>query len=567
MRSLLFSLVMVPGILMLVAAMPALAEPRIALVIGNSNYGGDLGRLPNPVNDAELMSSTLRKLGFQVIKVTDADQRQMKRAIADFGTKLANAGSQAVGLFYYAGHGLQIDGENYIIPVHADIEKAADVDIEAVAASGVLKQMQLAENAVNIVILDACRNNPLSRGMRSATQGLARMDAPTGSILAYSTAPGETAADGNGKDSPYTVALAQAMLKPGIAIEETFRDARVEVLQQTDKQQVPWESSSLTGAFFFNPGEKLASIAAPAAPSVPSTPTAPPQPSALPTSHGNTPVSPGKVSKDCGNCPEMVSLPSGEFRMGSPANESGHTASEGPQIDVTVSAFEIGKYPVTRGEFNAFVKASGYAPAGKCWTDTGGGKFDFSSDATWKNPGFSQTDRDPVVCVSWQDADAYAHWLSKQSGKSYRLRSESEWEYAARAGTQTARSWSDSDRDFCSYGNIADRAAKRKYANWTIVNCDDGYAFTSPVGSFKPNGFGLTDMLGNAKQWTADCGGGDLSKTPTDGSPVGDSGCSDHAVRGSGWDGLPNTSRAAYREHSPADYAAFNYGFRVARDR
>ncbi|HEY4164936.1 MAG TPA: caspase family protein, partial [Dongiaceae bacterium] len=132
MRSLLFSLVMVPGILMLVAAMPALAEPRIALVIGNSNYGGDLGRLPNPVNDAELMSSTLRKLGFQVIKVTDADQRQMKRAIADFGTKLANAGSQAVGLFYYAGHGLQIDGENYIIPVHADIEKAADVDIEAV---------------------------------------------------------------------------------------------------------------------------------------------------------------------------------------------------------------------------------------------------------------------------------------------------------------------------------------------------------------------------------------------------------------------------------------------------
>jgi formylglycine-generating enzyme required for sulfatase activity len=562
MRSLLFALLLV-----LAAAMPARAEPRLALVIGNSNYGGELGKLPNPVNDAELMSATLRKLGFQVSKVTDADQRQMKRAIADFGTRLADAGPQAVGLFYYAGHGLQIDGENYLIPVRARIEKAADADLEAVTASSVLKQMQFANSAVNIVILDACRNNPLSRGMRDASRGLARMDAPTGSIVAYSTAPGETAADGEGKDSPYTVALTQAMLKPGIAIEETFRDARVQVLQQTGKRQVPWESSSLTGAFFFNPGEKLPTIAAPLAPSVPSAPIAPAQPSALPASHGNAPVNPGQVSRDCSDCPEMVALPAGEFRMGSPANESGHTAAEGPQIDVTLPAFAIGKYPVTRGEFAAFVQASGYQPAQRCWTDLGGGKFDFSDAADWRHPGFAQTDRDPVVCVSWQDAAAYARWLAKKAGKAYRLPSESEWEYAARAGTRTSRYWGDADRDFCSYGNIADRAAKRKYANWTIVACDDGYAFTAPVGSFKPNRFGLYDMLGNAKQWTADCGGGDLTKMPTDGSPREDSGCTDHSVRGSGWDGLPNTSRAAYREHGPADYAAFNYGFRVARDR
>jgi formylglycine-generating enzyme required for sulfatase activity len=561
MRVLLFSLFM-----LFTAAAPAWAEPRVALVIGNGNYGGELGRLPNPVNDAELMAATLRKLGFQVIKVTDADQRQMKRAIADFGTKLAGAGSQAVGLFYYAGHGLQIGGENYLIPVHADIQKAADTDIEAVAASWVLKQMQFADNAVNIVILDACRNNPLSRGMRSADRGLARMDAPTGSIVAYSTAPGETAADGDGKDSPYTVALTQAMLKPGIAIEETFRDARVQVLQQTNKQQVPWESSSLTGAFFFQPGQKIAAIAAPSAPSAPSSPLAPAQPSALAAPRAPAPVAPGKVSRDCANCPEMVSLPAGQFRMGSPGSESGHTAPEGPQIDVALPAFAIGKYAVTRGEFGAFVKAANYAPAGKCWTDTGGGKFDFSSDANWKDPGFSQTDRDPVVCVSWQDADAYARWLGKKSGKSYRLPSESEWEYAARAGTSTSRYWGDSERDFCSYGNIADKAAKRKYPNWNIVACDDNYAFTAPSGSFKPNGFGLYDMLGNAKQWTADCGGGDLNHVPSDGSPRGGGDCTDHSVRGSGWDGLPNVSRAAYREHGPADYAAFNYGFRVARD-
>ena len=160
-----------------VASGAAQAEPRIALVIGNSHYSADIGALPNPVNDAGLMAQALQQTGFTVIKVTDADQKKMKRAIADFGDKLSTAGSNATGLFFYAGHGVQVNGTNYLVPIGAQIDKAADVDIESVSADTILQQMEFAGSRVNIVVLDACRNNPLQRGLRSITRGLAPMDA------------------------------------------------------------------------------------------------------------------------------------------------------------------------------------------------------------------------------------------------------------------------------------------------------------------------------------------------------------------------------------------------------
>ena len=236
------------------AGAPAMAEPRIALVVGNGKYGQEIGSLINPPNDANLMAERLSGLGFQVTKVVNGDQKAMKRAIVDFGEKLIAAGPDAVGLFFYAGHGVSVDGDNYLIPVGAQMTREADAEIEAVNADWVLKQMQYAQNRINIVILDSCRNNPLPRSMRSAGRGLARMDAPTGSFIGYSTAPGEVAADGDGKNSPYTAALAEELGKPGIAIEEAFRNVRVRVMSKTGDQQVPWDSSSLTGAFYFQPG-------------------------------------------------------------------------------------------------------------------------------------------------------------------------------------------------------------------------------------------------------------------------------------------------------------------------
>jgi uncharacterized caspase-like protein len=228
---------------------PALAsEPRVALVIGNSEYGPAIGKLKNPANDAKLMAETLKGLGFSVDLVLDADQKAMKRAIKGFGAKLKDAGSEATGLFYYAGHGVQVDGTNFLLPVGAEIATEADVEIESVSADDVVTQMQFAGAAVNLVFLDACRNNPLARTSRSATRGLARLDAPRGSFVGYSTAPGDVAADGDGANSPYALALVGELKTPGISIEEAHRNVRAKVLAQSGNKQTPWDSSSLTGA-------------------------------------------------------------------------------------------------------------------------------------------------------------------------------------------------------------------------------------------------------------------------------------------------------------------------------
>jgi uncharacterized caspase-like protein len=226
----------------------AASESRVALVIGNSEYGPAIGKLKNPANDAKLMAETLKGLGFSVDLVLDADQKAMKRAVKSFGAKLRDAGSEATGLFYYAGHGVQVEGTNFLLPVGAEIEAEADVEIESIAADDVMTQMQSAGNAVNLVFLDACRNNPLARTSRSATRGLARLDAPRGSFVGYSTAPGDVAADGDGANSPYALALVQELKTPGISIEEAHRNVRAKVLAESGNKQTPWDSSSLTGA-------------------------------------------------------------------------------------------------------------------------------------------------------------------------------------------------------------------------------------------------------------------------------------------------------------------------------
>jgi carboxyl-terminal processing protease len=247
----------------------AQAEPRVALVVGNSNYGPEIGKLANPANDAALMAAALQKTGFTVIKVIDADQKQMKRKIAEFGDALAAAGPKATGLFFYAGHGIQSRGMNYLIPVGAQIAKEADVKIESVTADDVMEQMEFASNQVNIIILDACRNNPVARSMRSASRGLAPMqsDSVRGTFIAYSTSPGQTAADGSGSNSPYSQALASTIVKPGVGIEEAFRQVRAQVMAATEDKQIPWDSSSLTAPFFFKPSQFTTSSApAPAVP-------------------------------------------------------------------------------------------------------------------------------------------------------------------------------------------------------------------------------------------------------------------------------------------------------------
>ena len=226
---------------------------RIALVLGNGSYGAAFGTLANAPRDAEMVAGALRTAGFDVEVVLNADQRTMKQAIARLGTRLSRAGRGATGLFYYAGHGLQSKGSNYLVPVNADMTTEADVDLDGVAADAVLSQMESAGAATNIVILDACRNMPLSRATRSGTRGLARMEAPNGSFLSYSTAPGAVAADGAGRNSPFATALVAEMQKPGQLIESVFRNVRRQVIAATNGAQTPWDSSSLVDSFTFRP--------------------------------------------------------------------------------------------------------------------------------------------------------------------------------------------------------------------------------------------------------------------------------------------------------------------------
>ena len=226
------------------------AEERIALVVGNSTYDA-VSSLDNPNSDARLISETLAGLGFEVTLLLDASQDELKRGIGLFGRALRKAGPDATGLFYYAGHGVQSFGTNYLLPVDIVVADAADLDLEAVEAQSVLRQMYSARNKTNIVILDACRNNPFSDILAIDDNGLAEMQAPTGTFLAYATAPGEVALDGLEGNSPFTKAVARSMTEPGLPIEQMFKQVRVAVLEETDGQQTPWDASSLTSDFTF----------------------------------------------------------------------------------------------------------------------------------------------------------------------------------------------------------------------------------------------------------------------------------------------------------------------------
>jgi len=244
-------ILLVPFVIVLIfpSLLLAATEQRIALVIGNSSYSSD--PLKNPVNDATDMAAALQKLGFKVNLKKNANLETMEEAIEDFGNRLKKGG---VGLFYYAGHGVQVNGINYLIPVGAKINKESDIRYKAVDAGRILDEMANANNGLNIVLFDACRDNPFGKSFRSASRGLAIVsNAPTGTFISYSTSPGQVARDGEGRNSPYTKALLQHMQEPGVPIGDVFMNVRLKLRKETG--QVPWELSSLEGKFFFIPVE------------------------------------------------------------------------------------------------------------------------------------------------------------------------------------------------------------------------------------------------------------------------------------------------------------------------
>ena len=597
----------VAALLSLAAPLPASAAGRVALVVGNGAYT-HAGRLPNPVNDASDVAAALGRLGFEVTVVRDAGRTALNEALRAFTRRSAGAD---MALVFYAGHAMEMDGTNYLLPVDARIEQDTDVRYETVTLGDVLASTSGA--GLRVVILDACRNNPLARSMQRTVSTRSVSNGSLGdlnedllgdeTLVAYSAAAGTTAADGDGRNSPYTAALLAHLEEP-VEIGLLFRRVRERVLTATSGRQRPHEYQSLLREHYLSGGaaagggpavpaggaaaggpptadpvagaggsttvlaqqemvfwqsivastnradfeaylarwpegvyaplargrltEAAAERAAPVSPSAaPDPPRAEPAVAARPD-----PVTPapGARFRDCDGCPELVVVPAGTFRMGSTRGQ----ADETPVHEARLDAFALGRYEVTRGEFQAFVTATGHESAG-CSLVHGDGRLDWERRASWRRPGFEQENDHPAVCVSWTDAQAYARWLSEETGARYGLPSEAEWEYGARANTAGERYWDGASGPQCAYANAGDRALGAGDWPLPVVNCTDGAARTAPVGSYGANGFGLHDVLGNVWEWTADCWHDDYRGAPADGSAWTRGGdCDRRVLRGGG---------------------------------
>ena len=268
---------------------------------------------------------------------------------------------------------------------------------------------------------------------------------------------------------------------------------------------------------------------------------------------------------------ELVDIPGGTFRMGDMSGEG--VDAERPVHSVTVPAFKLGKYEVTVGQFRRFVEATGHRTDAErnadgnagCYSNTSGDEWDWVSGRSWRNPGFSVGDDHPAVCVSWNDAQAFIEWLAAQTGKAFRLPTEAEWEYVARAGSTTKYHFGNSESQLCRYGNHADSSTD---ISWRNETCSDGVGKrTAAVGRYQPNSYGLNDMHGNVWEWGEDCWNGTYRGAPTDGRAWTSGDCSRRVVRGGAWDSAPPFLRSANRSGDPRSFRYGGIGFRLAQDK
>ena len=503
---------------------PAQAQKSMALVIGNGNYLHE-SKLANPVNDAQLIARTLRGLGFTVEEKNNLAKRDMELAIARFVRESAGADA---AVLYYAGHGSQPlnGGRNFLLPVDAKVEGDDTLNTDGIAADFIVEQLERSANPakLRLVVLDACRNNRLAGKARSGVRGLGR-PAPSDdyTLIAFSTNDQSVALDGSGAHSPYAQALAGHLARAReLPVRRIFELTASDVRAATSQKQRPRTYGDLDSRTLLS-GVLLASVVpepvrtAPVAQPSPQPAQAPaPQP-APPTAQA---LRPGSVIKDCADCPELVVIPAGRFMMGS--NED---TDEKPIHPVNIKQFAIGKTEVTQAQWQAAMGSnpSRYANCGPAC---------------------------PVEQVSWDDVQQFIKKLNAKTGRIYRLPSEAEWEYAARAGSQSQYSFGDSESQLGQHA-------------WYRENSGNS---TKPVAGKKANVFGLHDMHGNVSEWVEACWHDNYSGAPTDGSAWTTSCTDNHRVlRGGSWNGIPTFLRSANRVRYSPDIRDSVTGFRLAR--
>jgi formylglycine-generating enzyme required for sulfatase activity len=620
------------------------SEKRVALVIGNAAYKS--APLKNPVNDAKAITKKLQEFNFDVIEIVNQNRIDIYKAIRRFGEKLKNAD---VGFFYYAGHGMQVNGENYLIPVNSLIESEDEVPYNAINASEILAKMESARSSVNIVVLDACRNNPFPSSFRSSSRGLARIDAPIGSLIVYSTAPGQVAADGDGDNGLFTNFLLKQMSKPGVNIRDVIMATRADVIEATNGIQVPWESSSLINKFYFSklaaptqsalqlieqpiefPATELsqprqvssnlsnelavwrivrdtndpaelrvflatfsngmfAKVAAEKLKALGDTSIVSTKPLFIDTSPSNTeivlmnsdvdyrygiemPVQQYQVkitaegyqattqivdlgakesfyfaleelkqSEDSNLYKissvefRMVDIPSGSFLRGDSSRKSAQ-----PLHTVNLQAFQLMESEVTWQLYDLCIQA------GKC--DPKDNRSAWDSEFR------------PAIRVSWNEIiHQFIPWINQQTGQIFRLPSESEWEYAARAGTSTAYFWGSKIK--CSHARFNGGRSSDCY--YKDKNRD--YLGTIDVKSFTANPFGVYDMQGNVSEWVQDCRKSNYNNVPTSGEAYLAGDCEKRMVRGGSWMSGGTDLQVSRRDRGTANKGYRETGFRLAK--
>jgi formylglycine-generating enzyme required for sulfatase activity len=546
---------------------------RFALVIGNGAYR-QVEHLPNAVNDASDVAEKLETLGYQVDLRLDSDLVTMSRSIGAWIRRLA-ADPSREGFFWYAGHGIQAAGENYLLPVDIDAGDEAGVIYGSYPLGRLLLSLEeTARNKLNLVILDACRDNPF-KNMAGSGRGLSRgfvtVERPPQDIfIMFSTAPGTVAADGEGtRNSPFTQAFLRYIDSPEILPVMAGLITR-ETLRLTDGKQRPYQSGSIVSDLYYS--------LAPAGPA--GAPARPPSgPAAeLPVAAAPPRSPPG--GRDGSAPPELLPLPGGIFTMGSPQSERERVGYQEPVRQVRLGPFYLAPRELSLGEFQRFAEETGYRTSaeqagGAFAYDEARGEWEFRAGADWRHPGFRQGDDHPAVNLSWLDAVAYCNWLSAREGLSpaylvsggdvgwnreangYRLPTEAEWEYACRAGTGGP----------FSTGNRISTAQANYNGNFPYFADTPGLfrKVTMPGASFPPNAWGLYDMHGNVWEWCWDFFGS-YPDTDSESDPSGSATGSHRVNRGGGWDSPAAYLRSAARSSDFPETAGGSMGFRLARN-
>jgi formylglycine-generating enzyme required for sulfatase activity len=591
---------------------PALADKRVALVVGNSRYES-VGPLANPEKDARLMAETLRSVGFALVgggAQVNLDEYKFRHVLTQFGDQIQGAD---VAFFYYAGHGVEVDSTNYLVPINADVTKQADVDF-MVGVDLVLHRMTAVGTELNIVVLDACRDNPFSSGGRSLAMGrgrdnnlvvsggggLAAMQAPDGTLISFATQPGNIAQDGTDGNSPYAKALSEAIRTPGLGIFDTFNEVGVKVKRATGGKQQPWISNSpINRAFYFLPRQLVAAAPVATAPSaeeiawdylkdtadiaslrrfVASFPggarkgEAEARIAALEdaataqrsqaertktAAPAQTPTSIGLLSAER----ERALKPAGRFKECKTCPEmvtvpAGTFVMGSPANEPRREADEGPQQQVVFGRMFAVGRSTVSFDEWNACVAEGGCNAYRPGDYGWG------AGKRPVINVSWNDAQAYVKWLSAKTGAPYRLLSEAEREYVTRGCTSAAC-------PSTPFWFGAEISPDRANYDWRFSYAGSAKAQparrTVATDASEPNPFGLFQVHGNVREWVEDCWNANLSGLPRDGAARDTGDCTSHVVRGGSWADVPQDLRSAKRRWEMASARRAEIGFRVAR--